>query len=111
MPHIFEQLFAIITSKQSDDPAQSYTAQLFAQGLPKIAQKLGEEATETIIAAVQGDPAQLKQESADLLYHLFVLWAASGITPEEVADVLKQRLGTGGLVEKAARDHKISPAQ
>lgn len=111
MPAIFDQLFAIITRKKQDDPATSYTAQLFAKGVPKIAQKLGEEATETIIAAVQGDPEQLRQESADLLYHLFVLWAASGITPEEVAAVLQQRLGTGGLVEKAARNDKLSSSQ
>jgi phosphoribosyl-ATP pyrophosphohydrolase len=100
---VFNQLFATIKRKKRDNPATSYTAQLFARGVPKIAQKLGEETTEAIIEAVQGNKAQLKQESADVLYHLFVLWAASGITPQDVAKVLEKRMETSGLAEKASR--------
>jgi phosphoribosyl-ATP pyrophosphohydrolase len=101
--HIFDELFVSICSKKIADPSNSYTAQLLQRGIPKIAQKVGEEATETIIAAVQGDSAELQKESADLLYHLFVLWAACNITPQQVATVLQQRMGVSGLTEKAGR--------
>jgi len=100
---LFNQLFATIQSKKNGDPEASYTAQLFAAGVPKIAQKVGEEAVEAIIEAVQGNQAQLAQESADLLYHLCVLWAASGITPQQVATILQQRMGVSGIAEKANR--------
>lgn len=102
-PHIFDRLFAVIKAKRRDDPATSYTASLFKRGMPVIAKKLGEETTETIIEAIRGDRAQLREESADLLYHLFVLWAAAGITPEQVGKTLGKRFGTGGLTEKAHR--------
>lgn len=103
VPHIFDRLFAIIKTRRRGDPAKSYTARLFAGGIPKIAQKLGEEAVETVIEAVRGDKAQLREESADLLYHLLALWAAAGITPEQVGKILERRLGMSGLEEKALR--------
>lgn len=103
VPHIFDRLFATIKSKRRADPATSYTAQLFQRGVPKIAQKLGEETTETIIEAVRGDKARLREESADLLYHLFVLWAAAGITPEQIGKILSRRTGMSGIEEKARR--------
>jgi phosphoribosyl-ATP pyrophosphohydrolase len=102
-PHIFDRLFTVIKAKRRADPTTSYTASLFQRGMPKIAQKLGEEATETIIEAIRGDKAHLREESADLLYHLFVLWAEAGITPEQVGKILGKRFGTGGLAEKAQR--------
>jgi phosphoribosyl-ATP pyrophosphohydrolase len=100
---VLERLFSTIQSRRGADPASSYTAKLLAEGKPKIAKKLGEEATETVIAATSGTPAEVARESADLLYHLLVLWAATGVTPAEVWAELARREGTSGLAEKAAR--------
>jgi len=100
---ILEQLFRTIESRKSGDPASSYTAKLLAEGKARIAKKLGEEATETIIAAAAGTPAEVARESADLLYHLLVLWSASGVAPADVWAELARREGTSGLAEKAAR--------
>ena len=98
-----DRLFATIAARKDADPAQSYTAKLLAAGVEKCAKKFGEEATETVIAAISRDKTELAKESADVLYHLLVLWAASGITPEEVYAVLRAREGQSGLAEKAAR--------
>jgi len=103
MTHGLDRLFATITARKAADPAQSYTAKLLAAGVEKCAKKFGEEATETVIAAIQKDKAELAKESADVLYHLAVLWAASGITPEDVYAVLKSREAMSGLEEKASR--------
>ena len=100
---VLERLFAVITSRKGGDPTSSYTAKLLAEGKGKIAKKLGEEATETVIAAVAGEPAELARESADLLYHLLVLWAAAGVTPDDVWSEFARREGISGLAEKAAR--------
>ena len=103
MSDALDRLFATIASRKGGDPSQSYTAKLLAAGVEKCARKFGEEATETVIAAIQQDKAELAKESADVLYHLAVLWAASGITPDDVYAVLKSREGMSGLEEKAAR--------
>ena len=103
MSEELDRLFATIAARKGADPAQSYTAKLLAQGVETCAKKFGEEATETVIAAIQKDKAELAKESADVLYHLAVLWAASGITPEDVYAVLKTREGMSGLEEKASR--------
>ena len=103
---VLERLFAVIESRKGGDPAGSYTAKLLAEGKSKIAKKLGEEATETVIAATAGTPAEVAQESADLLYHLLVLWAAAGVKPADVWSTLARREGTSGLAEKAARSKK-----
>ena len=100
---VLERLYAVIESRKGGDPAASYTAKLLAEGKPKIAKKLGEEATETVIAATAGTPAEVARESADLLYHLLVLWAAAGVKPADVWSELARREGTSGLAEKAAR--------
>ena len=99
----FAQLFATIRSRKRAKADVSYTAQLFARGVPTICKKLNEETTEAIIEAARGDKARLREESADILYHLFVLWAASGITPEQVGKILSKRTAQSGLAEKAAR--------
>lgn len=97
------QLFAIIEQRKQADPATSYVAALYRKGTAKIAQKVGEEAVETVIEALRADTGQegakdlFCQESADLLFHLMVLWAHLGLTPEMVTQVLEQRLGTSGL--------------
>jgi phosphoribosyl-ATP pyrophosphohydrolase len=98
-----DRLFATIAARKGADPASSYTAKLLAEGVEKCAKKFGEEATETVIAAISRDKTELAKESADVLYHLLVLWAASGITPEDVYAILKSREGQSGLAEKAAR--------
>lgn len=98
-----DRLFATITARKAADPGRSYTASLLAAGVEKCARKLGEEATEVVIAAIKQDKTELTNESADVLYHLAVLWSASGITPEDVYAVLKSREGVSGLEEKASR--------
>ena len=103
MSDALDRLFATIAARKAADPASSYTAKLLAGGVEKCAKKFGEEATETVIAAISRDKSELAKESADVLYHLLVLWAASGITPEEVYAVLKSRESQSGLAEKAAR--------
>ncbi len=100
---VLERLLATIAARKGADSSASYTAKLLARGVPKIAQKVGEEATETVIEAVRGDRAALAAESADLLYHLLVLWAASDLDPQEVWEQLAKREGSSGLAEKAAR--------
>lgn len=99
-----EKLYTLILARKAEaDPANSYVASLFAKGRAKIAQKVGEEATETIIASLHETPEKVAAESADLLFHLAVLWAECGVTPAEVMAVLSQREGTSGITEKAAR--------
>lgn len=82
---------------------ESYVAALFAKGKAKIAQKVGEEATETIIAALSGSKQELTGEAADLLFHLLLLLRAGGVSLDEVLDELDRRDGVSGLLEKAAR--------
>jgi phosphoribosyl-ATP pyrophosphohydrolase len=101
--HPMDRLFALIASRKTADPNTSYTAKLLAKGRLKCAKKLGEEAVETCLAAVVQDKAALAGESADLLYHLLVLWTACDLTPEEVYAALAAREGRSGLEEKAAR--------
>ena len=101
--HILDQLFDVIRSRQGADPETSYTAKLFAQGKLKIAKKLGEEAVETALAGVAETNASLAAESADLLYHLLVLWAACGLEPTQVYQALETRTHRSGLAEKASR--------
>jgi phosphoribosyl-ATP pyrophosphohydrolase len=98
-----DRLWQVIQSRRGADPKSSYTARLFARGRAKIAQKLGEEAVETIIEGVGDNPVALVGESADLLYHLLVLWAAAGVSPADVAAELTRREGTSGIAEKRAR--------
>jgi phosphoribosyl-ATP pyrophosphohydrolase len=98
-----DRLWRIIESRRGADPATSYTAKLFGRGKAKIAQKLGEEAIEAVIEGVKGDRAALVGESADLLYHLLVLWAATGVSPTDIAAELQRRESTSGINEKKSR--------
>jgi phosphoribosyl-ATP pyrophosphohydrolase len=98
-----ERLWQVILSRRGADPQTSYTARLFARGRAKIAQKLGEEAVEAVIEGVGENPAALVGESADLLYHLLVLWAAAGVSPADVAAELGRREGKSGIEEKRSR--------
>ncbi len=99
--HWIENLYATILSRKDAEASTSYVASLFAKGPKKIAQKVGEEATEVVLA--REEPEELIKESADLLFHLCVLWAQAGITPAQVAEELARREGVSGLEEKAAR--------
>jgi phosphoribosyl-ATP pyrophosphohydrolase len=98
-----DRLWRVILSRRGGDPQASYTARLFSRGRAKIAQKLGEEAVEAVIEGVRGDRAALVGESADLLYHLLVLWADTGVGPAEVAAELARRAGKSGIAEKRGR--------
>lgn len=101
--HAIDTLFAVIQSRQGADPDTSYTAKLFAKGRKKIAQKVGEEAVETALAALAEGPAGVTSESADLLYHLLVLWAEMGVVPDDVWAELNRRSGVSGIEEKNSR--------
>jgi len=98
-----DRLWQVIQSRRGADPQNSYTARLFARGRAKIAQKLGEEAVETVIEGIGENSAALIGESADLLYHLLVLWAAAGVSPADVAAELTRREGISGIEEKRSR--------
>jgi phosphoribosyl-ATP pyrophosphohydrolase/phosphoribosyl-AMP cyclohydrolase len=89
---VLDNLENIIRERRQQMPEGSYTAKLFRQGTPRIAQKVGEEAVETIVAALQGNSDAMKEESADLLYHLLVLLQEKGLILADVTDVLKKRM-------------------
>ena len=98
-----DALYRVIEDRRGGDQTTSYSAKLFARGPAKVAQKVGEEAVETVIAGCSGSNRDLAEESADLLYHLLVLWAARGLEPDAVWQALAARRGTSGLAEKARR--------
>ena len=98
-----DRLEATIRARRGEDAATSYTASLFARGRGKIAQKLGEEAVETVIAAMGDDPQAIVPEAADLLFHLCVLLADAGLSLDDVRAELARREGVSGHDEKAAR--------
>ncbi len=100
---ILDRLQATIAERKGADAGASYTASLFHKGRARIAQKLGEEATETIIAAMGDNPHAIVPEAADLIYHLLVLLADAGLSLGDVRMELAKREGLGGLDEKAAR--------
>ena len=102
--HVLDRLHAVIASRHGADPDSSYTAKLLGQGPEKISKKLGEEAVEAVIEGVKGDRARLAEESADVLYHMLVLWSAHGLEPDTVWHALEKRLGTSGIAEKKARN-------
>jgi phosphoribosyl-ATP pyrophosphohydrolase len=98
-----DALDALIRSRKGADPASSYTAHLFAAGRAEIAQKVGEEAIETVIAAMGSDTGALSAEAADLVYHLLVLLADADLGLDDLRAELARRAGTSGLTEKANR--------
>jgi phosphoribosyl-ATP pyrophosphohydrolase len=100
---VMDRLWNVVMSRRAADPAVSHSARLLSRGTAKVAQKFGEEAVECLIEAVAGNRDALIAESADVLYHLIVLWVASEVSPDEVWDELKRREGISGVAEKAAR--------
>ena len=101
--HVLDRLYVVIDSRKGADPESSYTARLFSRGRAQIAKKLGEEAVEALIEGIKGDRPKLVAESADMLYHLLTLWAATNVKPKAVWTELARREGLSGLEEKALR--------
>ena len=99
---VLDRLYSVIESRKGADPASSRTAKLFSRGTAKIAQKVGEEAVETVIEGMRGDRAKLVSESADLIYHLLVLWADQGIRPDQVWNELASREGVPEIAKPQA---------
>ena len=97
-------LYETILARRSADPKKSYSAKLLSLGTEKIAEKLGEEAIETVIAAVKKDPIALQKESADLIYHLLVLLVDANVNLENIIKELGQRRGVSGIMEKNSRN-------
>ncbi len=104
---VLDRLFDVIEGRRSADPALSHSARLLSRGTAKAAQKFGEEAVECLIEAVAGNRSALVGESADVLYHLLVMWVSAGITPDAVWAELARREGVSGLAEKAARKRDV----
>ncbi|MBF0392154.1 MAG: phosphoribosyl-ATP diphosphatase [Alphaproteobacteria bacterium] len=102
--NILDELYDVIASRRGGDPEKSYTAKLFSRGRGKIAQKVGEEAVETTIAALTESKERLISESADLLYHLMVMWADRDVTPAQVWAELEHRRGTTGVDQKKLKN-------
>jgi phosphoribosyl-ATP pyrophosphohydrolase len=100
---VLDRLWSTVLSRKDASPAESHSARLLARGTAKIAQKFGEEAVECLIEAVGGHRTALIAESADVLYHLLVLWVDAGLRPEQIWAELSRREGMSGLAEKAAR--------
>lgn len=103
MADLLDTLEQTIRDRRTGDPATSYVAKLTARGRAKIAQKLGEEATEAVIAAIQDDREEVVKESADLMFHLLVLLADMDLSLDDVRAELARREGVSGIAEKAAR--------
>ena len=101
---ILQELAAVLETRKGADPDSSYVAKLYSKGLDAILKKVGEEATETILAAKDGDKEHLVYETADLWFHTLVMLAQQGLGPELVLQELARRFGLSGLDEKAARD-------
>ncbi len=103
MNDTLNRLAELLEQRKNADPQSSYVAKLYAKGLDSILKKVGEEATETIIAAKNGDKEHLIYETADLWFHTLVMLAQVGLKPQDVLDELARREGLSGIVEKASR--------
>lgn len=106
MSDILTKLAAILESRKGADSKSSYVAGLYAKGLDAILKKIGEEATETVLAAKTGDRDKIVHETADLWFHTLVLLAQQGLKPEDILAELERRFGTSGLEEKARRQNE-----
>ncbi len=104
MSDVLAELNAVLRARKNADPGSSYVARLYREGLDTILKKIGEEATETVVAAKGGDRRQVVRETADLWFHSMVLLSHLDIPVAEVLAELERRAGTSGLVEKASRE-------
>lgn len=104
--HILTRLAQLLAQRKTEDPDHSYVAGLYARGLDAILKKVGEEATETVLAAKDGDPDRLVYETADLWFHTLVMLAHQDLGPDEVLAELERRFGTSGYAEKTGRNSR-----
>ena len=107
---VLDRIWSVVMQRRDANPATSHSARLLGRGTAKVAQKFGEEAVECLIEAVAGRREALITESADVLYHLVVLWVDAGVRPEEVWAELKRREGVSGVAEKASRGRLLTLA-
>jgi len=107
-PRVIDRLWSVVLDRRTADPAISHSARLLSRGTAKVAQKFGEEAVECLIEAVAGNRSALIAESADVLYHLLVMWVNAGVRTEEVWAELARREGVSGIVEKAGRVQRLA---
>ena len=103
MSDVLQRLAEVLEARKASDPGSSYVARLYDKGLDAILKKIGEEATETVMAAKDGDSEKIVCETADLWFHSMVLLAQQGLGPEDVLKELDRRFGLSGLEEKANR--------
>ena len=106
MSEVLDQLAQVLEERKNADPGSSYVAGLYAKGLDAILKKIGEEATETVMAAKDGVAEKIVYETADLWFHTLVLLAYQGLAPQDVLNELQRRFGLSGLEEKASRETK-----
>ena len=104
MTDILEQLAEVLEQRKQAQPGSSYVASLYDKGLDAILKKIGEEATETVMAAKDGDREKIVYETADLWFHCMVMLAHQGLGPQHVLQELQRRFGLSGLEEKAGRN-------
>ncbi len=107
---VLNRLWQVVTSRRDADPSTSHSARLLSRGTAKVAQKFGEEAVECVIEAITGNKPALVAESADVLYHLIVMWVNAGVRADEVWAELERREGVSGVAEKASRAQKLAIA-
>lgn len=103
MSDVLRKLAAVLESRKGADPQSSYVAGLYAKGLDAILKKIGEEATETVLAAKTGERAKIIHETADLWFHTLIMLAQTGLKPDDILAELDRRFGVSGLDEKASR--------
>ena len=104
MSDTLSKLAAVLEERKQADPDSSYVAKLYSKGLDAILKKIGEEATETVMAAKDGEAEKIVYETADLWFHCMVLLSQQGLKPQDVLNELERRFGLSGLEEKASRD-------
>ena len=104
--NVLQELADVLEARKGASPDSSYVASLYDKGLDAILKKIGEEATETVMAAKDGNAEQIVYETADLWFHTLVLLAQQGLNPQQVLDELARRFGLSGLDEKASREEK-----
>lgn len=103
MNDVLNRLSELLAQRKAADPDSSYVAKLYAKGLDSILKKIGEEATETILAAKSGDAEHIVYETADLWFHTLVMLSHQGLSAQDVLDELARREGLSGIAEKASR--------
>ncbi len=106
MSDVLDRLSELLEQRKTADPASSYVAKLYAKGMDSILKKVGEEATETLLAAKGGNKDEIIYETADLWFHTMVMLAQAGLKPQDVLDELARREGLSGIAEKEQRSLK-----